>query len=117
MVSFLLVLSNYAALHSLSFLLVAEAEEDKTEASAPIRKFLSHDDGIFNFTELLEVVEKVGLRCGEGKPTDEQLHLVLLGGLVETSRRSAIATNCVATRIAIVALTSAHVGATSPNVA
>ncbi len=57
----LLILSDNATLYSLSLIFVAEAKQYEAKASATVGDFFAHDNSIFDFTELLEVVEQVRL--------------------------------------------------------
>ena len=80
-----LVLSDDASFDLLSLLLVIEREQDESETTTSLRHFFSHDNGVFNFTVLREVVLQMLLRGGESEASDEKLDLVLFSRLMERS--------------------------------
>lgn len=81
-----LVLPYDRALDLLRFALVFEAQQHEAEATAALRDFLPHDDGVLHLAELLEVALQVLLGGREGQPADKQLDLVFLGRLMEGGR-------------------------------
>lgn len=78
-----LVLADDAPLYLLGFIFIIEAQEDKAEATTPLRQLLPHDDGVLDLAELLEIRLEVLFACQERQSSHEELHLVLFCGLVE----------------------------------
>ena len=50
-----LVLAYDTALYLLGFIFIIKAQEDKAEATATLCQLLSHDDGVLDLAELLEI--------------------------------------------------------------